>query len=794
MKTVRKYILGLFVFLIFLVLFTSCGGSKSTKLPENAHDKVTFAFNGVEKSFKKKNIVKSKSTSNLKRAVISTSTLNQIKGVYVDGDEVENGVDGLEYDEPPMIQFQCLKSVYEKIGDDFTFDTKYYDNVTGQIYLDLETGENKADSKDASYLVDYDFKLSIQIGIDDNDLITAHVTFEIDLTKGNDSYSTKWYARLELNYDMEKSSPNYDLAMYTANDEKEMSYLDRYTYEYDYVEVVDNAIKEWRKFDIESKTKLIKDSNHTSFDAYIAEDIEYEIGTSRFFYDGVQRKVKQMNNSKKETLGKAYFDGIGLNNTDINDDPFYNKEGSQNSVLKTIYSDFSNLFGFDFIYALFSGGDHGISDITPESIEIYDEDGNGIDGYSVNNTVLDALVAEFTSTNGEHKLVKLCYKDKNGGLSDKLNRTLLSYYFTAKKNNSEETYNEISVTLNDTIFEAYERLIASNNITSSDVTEVFYLIARDNDYNVSGQFRFIFADFDNGGQGQQEDNVFPQDFSKVGVPEYKTTSGEYKYDSSSKILGIHNSNKDEASNYITILHYSGFTDDETSSNSISCKKQYGDGKYLYVRFDYSQTNIYTLFYEIKDESTSSGIHSVAIVGINGWDIEDNSIYFEQDNNTFTKTIDVKSGDQFKIVANGTWDMSYGYTDIKDLSSSFTSGENNKVVVNTSLRITLIADAVGETLTIVLNEYKTIYQIIEGTTVDSTKVIVMSNYNTLNFNQYYEAGIDFTITIGNPKNTNIRLTVIKNGTTIHESTSTSFENTVGPFTLDSDITINLEVVE
>ena len=71
---------------------------------------------------------------------------------------------------------------------------------------------------------------------------------------------------------------------------------------------------------------------------------------------------------------------------------------------------------------------------------------------------------------------------------------------------------------------------------------------------------------------------------------------------------------------------------------------------------------------------------------------------------------------------------------------------------------------------------------------------MSNYNTLNFNQYYEAGIDFTITIGNPKNTNIRLTVIKNGTTIYDYTSTSFENTVGPFTLDSDITINLEVVE
>ena len=148
--------------LISLVLFTSCGGSKSTKLPENAHDKVTFAFNGVEKSFKKKNIVKSKSTSNLKRAAVSTSTLNQIKGVYVDGDEVENGVDGLEYDEPPMIQFQCLKSVYEKIGDDFTFDKKYYDIVTGQIYLDLETGDNKADSKDASYLVDYEFKLSNQ--------------------------------------------------------------------------------------------------------------------------------------------------------------------------------------------------------------------------------------------------------------------------------------------------------------------------------------------------------------------------------------------------------------------------------------------------------------------------------------------------------------------------------------------------------------------------------------------------------------------------------------------------------
>jgi hypothetical protein len=109
---IKKCFFALFIFISTVFLITACG----TKLPKNEHDKVKFAFNGVEKSFKKKKlstkINETSLNSDLRMINVNTNALDVVKEVYVDTDVVEDGLDGLEYTEPPMIQFQCLKSIF----------------------------------------------------------------------------------------------------------------------------------------------------------------------------------------------------------------------------------------------------------------------------------------------------------------------------------------------------------------------------------------------------------------------------------------------------------------------------------------------------------------------------------------------------------------------------------------------------------------------------------------------------------------------------------------------------------
>ena len=800
MKKSFKYFLTFFI-LTFTLLLVACSGSTKTKLPTNEHDKVTYAFNGVEKSFKKKTIITNSNNRNVKNSIlnavdISSNTLDQIKAVYVNGDIMEDGIDGLEYDQPPMIQFQCLKAIYEKIGDDFTFDNKYFDTITGQIYLDLETGEVKADSKDSAYLISYEFGLAIDIKISTDDLITADVSFDITLIKGNDSYNTKWYCYLILDYDMEKTSPNYKLTMYTANNEKELSYRNVCTYEYDYVEVVDNAIKEWRKFDIESDIKLIKDNNHQTFQSYLDENIEFRIGTSRWFYDGKQRKVHQMTDAKAATLGTAYFEGLGLNNTDINDDAFFNITGEQNDALKAIYASFSKIFGFDLIYALVDGGEisGGGSGYTPVEIALYDVDGNIISGYEVNDTTLiEHLVAGFYDVNSlTHINTKLYYRDKDGQLQEIPDRQTLDYYFTAKRINSNETYDVIKVDLDDSIADAYSKLIAANNITSNDVEDHFYIIPVDANYDVRGNIEFIYHDYQY--TPTTDDEGFPKELSDLKIPEYKTEKGRFKYNSSTKYLAIHDSNLYDASTYIDTLKAAGFSEVETQNYWIRLKRKYDDTQELYLIFDYSN-DIFTLHYEIKEREKIE-ITSVGIIGLYGWDLEYNVMPFEYDSNegAYFATFNVEPDNEFKIVANKSWDINnggYGYSDVDGLNAveGFGQGENNNIEVSRNAILRLKAIVSGETILLSLVQCDYTYKITRGKFDEGVDVIIKDGDHGLGFDIPIKQGTSFTIDLIDHKERTIKFTITDaNGKTMYDNNISNTEG-LGPFTLESDLIIS-----
>ena len=338
-----------------LMAFYACG---ETKLPTTAYEKIEFAFDGVEESFRsnssKKNSTKTVSADSDAVSPDFANALQAIRGVYTTGDDQGDVIDELEYDQPPMIQFQCLKKVLEKTGEKFSLGTKYYYDVNGEMYMDAQTGlqveSTAANAQDHKY--SYVFNFALSIDIDENDLITAEVSFKIHLERTGESYDTVWYVKLLLDYDMTNTTPNYTLTMVTENDETELPFYNADTYEYDFVNVKNNKINEWRKFCYSTDRKVVKDETHDEFADYIAEGIEYDADTCKWYENKALRKIMQINEQKQQTIAGAFFGGIGLNSTDINAKTFLDKQGTKTEVINQLYSEMSELFRKDIIYSL----------------------------------------------------------------------------------------------------------------------------------------------------------------------------------------------------------------------------------------------------------------------------------------------------------------------------------------------------------------------------------------------------------------------------------------------------------
>ena len=156
-----------------------------------------------------------------------------------------------------------------------------------------------------------------------------------------------------LDYQMDNASPTYTLSMWTNNDERGIPYYNRCVYEYDYVDVRNNKINEWRKFDLEAPSPIVKDASHSTFDAYMNAGMKYKVGVFAWYKNSSLFKAKDIEKeeTRKPQVAKLFFD-LGLNATDIDGAPFAGKSGNRNGVIKTMYQEFSNIFKKDIIYSL----------------------------------------------------------------------------------------------------------------------------------------------------------------------------------------------------------------------------------------------------------------------------------------------------------------------------------------------------------------------------------------------------------------------------------------------------------
>lgn len=419
MKKVSKILSGVLFSLSLIFPLTACGKNGI----DSDFKKVQKAFNGVESSLREKQKAPVKRNSLPRYAVNEgpSSALDALRFLFDSkGESRGDTIDELEYTQPPMIQFQCLKAVFDSTGEGFTFSNKYYDTINGDIYFDINTGEEKNAQSGDDYHYTYDFLLSLGIKFEDS-LITADISFDITLSQGNNHFNVYWFVKMYLEYDFNNSNPTYTLLMVTDNEQTDLPFRLGCTYEYDYVKVNESKITEWRKFYYEIDQKLVRDSTHPNFDSY-KDNVNYSSGNISWYKNHDYKKINDHTSENDLAIAKKLFD-LGLNSTDIPKEEYFKQDGSQNAKIKEMYQSFSNVFRKDIIYSLVTGGqleEGGDEDINATSLRFYF---NGTENVfdncqcstSIHDITLgDLFVAGTKVWNGD-SYPEIYYMDEHGG-------------------------------------------------------------------------------------------------------------------------------------------------------------------------------------------------------------------------------------------------------------------------------------------------------------------------------------------------------------------------------------------
>ena len=119
MKKVAKFLSGALFSLSLIFPLTACGHNGE----DSDFKKVQKAFNGVESSLREKQKASVKRNSLLRNELNEgpSSALDALSSLFESkGESRGDTIDELEYTQPPMIQFQCLKSVFDSTGEGFT--------------------------------------------------------------------------------------------------------------------------------------------------------------------------------------------------------------------------------------------------------------------------------------------------------------------------------------------------------------------------------------------------------------------------------------------------------------------------------------------------------------------------------------------------------------------------------------------------------------------------------------------------------------------------------------------------
>lgn len=504
--------------------------------------------------------------------------------LYTRQDYVGTRPTDFNYNDEPFIQFKYAKGIFSSVGPDFNFGTKYYDTLTKNVYFDFISGQ-KDTTLDPDYNVLCNSIVGTDVKVNSFNQVYSNVVFQntYTLVPSGISFTTNRYVSFVIDYDFSSDKPTFILKTYTRNDELNAPYVGYMTYQYDYIRVINGALAEYRKFNVETNKALAPDERHGSFQDFVNEGMSYRVDSLKWYVDGSYYVNKNMPESKQLDIGETLF-GLGMFEPLSYATFLSNLEDNQSVNTSSIYTTISKRYGDDIQYAFLTKNPSTIDHIkessnsfyNPESLypDLVDEmraclsDLSEIPSYSVaGNTTIKSLFTNFEDTSTMTAVYVPVFYLTKGKIKEQIpssdlhNGSIFDFYFSVGLTDGNYT-SPILISDTYSIKAAFLKVDESYTLDDGDVTGSFKIDIIDKVKSLTDGFVLLYGD---SLSFLDKNPIFPQELLDYGVPEYTSTMvTQYQLASTSTYKNgygcaiIHTSLTD-LKNYKTRLTSNGFT-------------------------------------------------------------------------------------------------------------------------------------------------------------------------------------------------------------------------------------------
>ena len=239
-------------------------------------------------------------------------SFDDITALYKDSDKIGN-LPLISKDYYPYLQFLINENFYKKIGSSFSYSTFYHESFTSELLYDFDNGRVVKDEEHkyqaiyniSSYISYYyptgnNYSVTLVGGN-----ITSFSTIKGEFVKGSEKVEISIETATIINYHTSEDNINYTFSVTSKVDNSSNPYEDHpYSYNYDYVEVKDSNITEWRKFNFESDKEL---SFEDFYDDFKKTGVILYPSETKYYTNGKCFEIKELTDDKIEIfVGNMY--------------------------------------------------------------------------------------------------------------------------------------------------------------------------------------------------------------------------------------------------------------------------------------------------------------------------------------------------------------------------------------------------------------------------------------------------------------------------------------------------------
>lgn len=347
------------------------------QLPKGERDKILFALDGVESALKKSQGAGLSRSNVLKKEKNSEASLSKIKSYLVADDQQSDP--NLSPDDYPFAQFFFARDILESASS-FENGETMGNVLVGTTPFDFTNYEESSTSEEA-----YQLTAKAAFSLLDDGSVEVGGAFFSSFHEGAITQIFPYEANIV--YDFTNFNGDFTMTLLSGDcrtgfpgDHQES------TYEYAYLSCRDNLVVEYRHFVIVSKTPLIMDEGHPSFQNYLNEGVVYVDEAE--IYDGERYSRSQRTGiadagnlpgikENKHGIGLPIVDDFSCNETDLHAAEWQNKTYVEESDVLTVISSLETKIGTSLVLNLLdeNGRSYNFDEVadTLESVSLGDE-------------------------------------------------------------------------------------------------------------------------------------------------------------------------------------------------------------------------------------------------------------------------------------------------------------------------------------------------------------------------------------------------------------------------------------